>query len=845
MPNKDLELRIIATNLASRVFDKIEADLKKLANTSNSSISGLNPVFSGLATTAGGISDALVVMGNVSKTVFSAFGSVIGDTLGSLFSMQTVLIALFTGYGIMEYIKNFINLNAEFEKMKVSMNVLTQGRGEEYFNRLNQWALNMPVSMAEVSKAFITMKAYGLEPTVKMMENLVNVASVLPESGRAIVGIARALGQIQAKSRLEGQELRQLAEWAVPGYETVYTKLFTKLSQVTGIAVSKLKFTMIDSQTALKALEETIVEHFGGAAKAISGTWSGLMIRMQNHVKEFFREIGEGGAMDPLKKQLEKIVDWLSDEFKSGKMQKNAKLVGETLSIAFNAAFDIIKSLFETKGVIDWGNIFITVLNKLISGFTIFVNTISGIEIVLSIVKLAWLYFAEALNNVIYGLIWGISKFIDGFKYLVDLLPTAIPGVKSLQNAFKTTSDFMKGMSEEQGANIVMLDNMVTDTNNNIVSTANAITKRSDIAEKAIEKITVAYEKYQKTVAVPPPGEKINKYPGIDKVDVMDYSELNNAKIKEHEKYWKMINKIDEEEIRKENKGSLTKKQLDDWYKRDIAAHGTFTQKLSLGWEEYMKKVHKTVIKPLQAYFEDFFNSLESGFSNAFMGILNGTMNFTKGFHAILKTIEQAFFQMIANMAATWLMNQTRMLIATLFTQKAITTATAEGEAERTAIEETSALTSIAIAIGSAIKKIAIYAYEAAAAAFTALAGIPIIGPFLAIGAAAAALGTVLGFAAKVASFEKGTGLMGVRENGPAMLHKGEIVLNKKESDAYRQGVSSGGGSASSNNITMSFHINAMDGASVEKVVRKQIIPMLRDNVRDFGKMRTLIGEAK
>ena len=87
----------------------------------------------------------------------------------------------------------------------------------------------MPISIAEVTKAFVTMKSYGLEPTTKMMENLVNVASLLPESGRAMTGIARAMGQIQAKGRLEGQELRQLAEWAVPGYEAVYTKIFEKM----------------------------------------------------------------------------------------------------------------------------------------------------------------------------------------------------------------------------------------------------------------------------------------------------------------------------------------------------------------------------------------------------------------------------------------------------------------------------------------------------------------------------------------------------------------------------------------------------------------------------------------
>src|SRR3989304_5374064 len=245
--NKDLELRIIAKNLASKTIKGVLNDLKNFSSTTASSLGRVN----------------------------SVFGKVTGD-------------------------------------------VLTKGQGEAWFNKLNQWALGMPVSMAEVSKAFITMQAYGLTPSIKMMENLVNVASVLPESGRAITGIARAIGQIQAKGRLEGQELRQLAEWAVPGYEAVYTKIFKKISERTGKAVSELKFTMIDSSTAIKAILETMEEHFGGTAKRISTTWGGLMIRMQNHFKEFIRQFGESGAVHLLIYPSRKIETFLSEAFKSG-----------------------------------------------------------------------------------------------------------------------------------------------------------------------------------------------------------------------------------------------------------------------------------------------------------------------------------------------------------------------------------------------------------------------------------------------------------------------------------------------------------------------------------------------
>src|SRR3990167_9512171 len=233
--NKDLELRIIAKNLASKTIKGVIDDLKKFSS-STTTMGGVNTAFTKVTGGITKIGSGLKSVGSASLNVFSGMVSGAGKVFDAIFSVKTLIMGLFAGI-IGKGIMAFINLNAEFEKMKVTMDVLTKGQGEVWFNKLNQWALDMPVSMAEVSKAFITMQAYGLTPTIKMMENMVNVASVLPESGRAITGIARAIGQIQSKGRLEGQELRQLAEWAVPGYEAVYEKIFKKISERTGKSV--------------------------------------------------------------------------------------------------------------------------------------------------------------------------------------------------------------------------------------------------------------------------------------------------------------------------------------------------------------------------------------------------------------------------------------------------------------------------------------------------------------------------------------------------------------------------------------------------------------------------------
>src|SRR3972149_1822123 len=818
--NKDLELRIVAKNLASKVIKGIVDDLKKFSSTTTASLGKVTSVFTKVTGGIGKMGSGLKSVGSVSLSVFSGMALGAGKVFSAIFSVKTLIMGLFAGI-LSKGIMAFINLNAEFEKMKVTMDVLTKGQGEVWFNKLNQWALDMPVSMAEVSKAFITMQAYGLTPTIKMMENMVNVASVLPESGRAITGIARAIGQIQSKGRLEGQELRQLAEWAVPGYEAVYEKIFKKISERTGQAVHDLKFTMIDAATANKAILETMEEHFGGAAKAISKTWSGLTIRLTNYVKEFFRQIGEGGGMQPLKDQLENIVNFFGKAFKSGEMQKATSFIGETFNIIFKNLFNYFK--VGQTDIKNWASIFTSVLEKIIYTVTIFVQTLSGIKLVLLSLKFVWIGVAIIINGGLFTIIWAVNKVVEGFKFLVDQLPSWVPGVTSLQEAFSSFASTTGGIAEAQGENIAMLGQMAYSTGDDIAKTADNITNRWGLADKMITDLRTNLSKYETTKAIPPTAAE----PTVDVKELSEY-ERDRASI--------LSSVISQE------KG---------WGKGWMKNMETSIIDNASAWEQVKypfrpdenQGLNRRSFKNFQKVFANFTDSLKTGYSSAISGMIQGTMNFAEAISAVGDTIYNSFINIFADMVAEWLAAKTRMLLAHILFEKEATAATIAGETERFSVESLFAKKGLIMRIAYAIKDIIINAYQAAAGAFKAIAGIPIIGPILAVGAGAAAFGIVAGFAKKIASFEKGTGLEGVRNNGPAMLHKGEIVLNKKESDAYRAGANDGG-QVASNVTNVSFSISAMDGDSVERIVRKKIIPLLRDNIRDNGRMRTAVREA-
>ncbi len=804
---KDLELRITAKNETKGAFSNIANDIKKFAqNVSNVGQGGF----------LGGLKNGLSSVSSMLRSVGSTFGSVFNSISDHIQNASGYIIAF--GASLLKMggvaVKSFIEINSEFERMKVSMDVVTHGQGEAWFNKLNAWAINMPVSMAEVSKAFTILNAYSLTPSIKLMENLINVSSVLPDSGRAIMGISRAMGQIQTKTRLEGQELRQLAEWAVPGYEAVYDKIYVNLAKKTGKSIGEMKFTMIDSATAIKALIEVMEEHFGGAARRMAKTWGGMTIVLTNYYKEFVREIGESGVFASLKETVEDFVKFLGDSFKSGEMQKLSKLISNSIGVALQGAFDFkLEAPAKTLGT--FADYFINTFSEIVKVVDFLHRSLLGIKLVFQTLENVVATFAVVLHSALYGIMYILDRVIQGIVWVALKIPgLSKKAIDSLNEQSKISSDLVTSARE----NISTSAQWWSSTVDGIEKTAGAIANSANNADKKIKGLTSELKAYHEEAAKPV------------KVDMGD-------KVEGQISFAKQIDAIINQGGKEKKYGSEDKKY---WHDLQLSILGTMgpLDMVQEGFYQWANEINEGSLERIIKGVKQLADDVKNGFSNAFVGIMEGNMNLMQSFTAMAKVIRQSIFKLIADVAAEWIMMRMKDLYNHLFVEKAKTAATIEGNVERGAVEEATTLKSIALKLWEGLRFIAIEAYKAAAAMWGFFAS---LGPFgwLAGGAAAgAAIATIMALGKKMSSFETGTGLMGVRDTGPALLHKGEIVLNKKESDVFRDMAHSGG---QTSNVNLSFNISAMDGEDVERIVKKKIIPLLREDVRNFGKMRTTI----
>jgi hypothetical protein len=185
-------------------------------------------------------------------------------------------------------------------------------------------------------------------------------------------------------------------------------------------------------------------------------------------------------------------------------------------------------------------------------------------------------------------------------------------------------------------------------------------------------------------------------------------------------------------------------------------------------------------------------DTIKSGFENSIAGMLQGTMTLKQGLQGVWTSVLQAFSQFIAKKVVMWAMGETVQ-----------TAATVAGNTTRVASGWWAAAQSVMASAWSAIKTIAIKAWEVAASVYSAIAGIPYVGPFLAPVMAVAAGAAVIGFAGHIASAEGGYDIpAGV--NPITQLHEREMVLPAEQADAVRDMAGGGGGGGGNLNVTLS-----------------------------------------
>lgn len=231
------------------------------------------------------------------------------------------------------------------------------------------------------------------------------------------------------------------------------------------------------------------------------------------------------------------------------------------------------------------------------------------------------------------------------------------------------------------------------------------------------------------------------------------------------------------------------------------AAHANRVVIITEQQTQKMQRANDQAAKVTANKWQSIFAPIGQGFSGLFQNMYNGTMTFKQGMLKMLDQILFAFVDMVIQMGVKWAAGQMAQTAQTVIGAGAKTAAVATGQAAqtaavtagvatRTAAEASGAAAGMATSGATTLAQIGNAAMGAAAGAYSAIAGIPYVGPFLAPVMAAAALAAVIGFGASVVSASGGMGE--VDKDQMAMIHKKEMILPAHIAQPLRESLAGG-----------------------------------------------------
>ena len=268
------------------------------------------------------------------KAVFKGVGKSVKGLSSAVFSLKGALI----GLGGAVVIRSIARTNAQFEDLRSGLASVfgSVEEGNKRFREISDFATRTQFSVEDLTKAFITLKGAGIEPTEKLLTTFTDTSASAVDG----LGVFEALTRVIARSVGGGlglEELNQIFDRGIP----VFTILNEQLG-ITRLEVSELGKTAEGSEKLVNALITGLDQRFGGATQK---RLSNLNVAFSNFgiaLRNFQDIIGESGFGQALKNVTNTLTDAVSDS------DGLAKAIGRVLAGVFNKIDDALKSFRET-----------------------------------------------------------------------------------------------------------------------------------------------------------------------------------------------------------------------------------------------------------------------------------------------------------------------------------------------------------------------------------------------------------------------------------------------------------------------------------------------------------------
>ena len=211
------------------------------------------------------------------ETQANKAGSKIGSIFKNAFSV-TLGQAMFESLkkGFKSTVGTAISFNSMIQTAQIGFATMlgSAEKAQKFLDDMADFAARTPFEYPELLEAAKRMLAYGFAAE-EVLPTLRAVGDASAALGSGSVGIDRitlALGQIQAKGKLSGEEMRQLTEAGIPAWHILAEAMGKTVPELQDM-VSK---GLVPGAKAVDMLTAGMTKRFGGMMASMEDTWQGV-----------------------------------------------------------------------------------------------------------------------------------------------------------------------------------------------------------------------------------------------------------------------------------------------------------------------------------------------------------------------------------------------------------------------------------------------------------------------------------------------------------------------------------------------------------------------------------------
>ncbi|MDG6881053.1 Phage-related minor tail protein [Phocoenobacter uteri] len=242
--------------------------------------------------------------------------------------------------GIGRGVASMTQTAAQFEQFKAVLET-TEGnstKAQKSLDWISNFATKTPYELAEVTEAFVRLRAYGMDPTNGLLTTLGDTSSAM---GKPIMQAVEAIADAVTG---ENERLKEfgIKASAIKGTNIIEYAYTDKNGKQQMAKVNKNNRKEIE-KTLMKIWNAKYSDAMEKQSKTITGIWSNL----QDQWVRFQQMVMQTGAFDWIKEKLKGVLDSIDKMAQNGELQKWAEDVGVVIKEVAQGLFEFGQKVFE------------------------------------------------------------------------------------------------------------------------------------------------------------------------------------------------------------------------------------------------------------------------------------------------------------------------------------------------------------------------------------------------------------------------------------------------------------------------------------------------------------------